>query len=72
MEIIQVFLVDLPTAVRGLTIRNTDDSYTILINVNLSHEAQCDAYDHEMEHISKRDFDRMHDINNLELTRHAL
>lgn len=70
-EIIQVFLIDLPAAIKGLTVKNSDDSYTILINVNLSHEAQCAAYDHEIEHINNHDFDYVYDINELESIRHS-
>ena len=71
MEIIQVFLVDLPASIKGVTIRNGDDSYTILINAGLSAEAQCDAYDHEMEHIMNRDYDYFYDIGILEGVRHS-
>ena len=71
MEIIQVFFVDLPSSIRGLTVKNNDDSFTILINVNMSYEAQLSAYLHEMEHIKNNDFDYMHDINELEWCRHS-
>ena len=71
MEIIQVFFVDLPSSIKGLTIKNNDDSFTILINVNMSYEAQLAAYLHEMEHINNNDFDYMHDINALEWCRHS-
>jgi len=71
MEIIQVFFVDLPSSIRGLTVKNNDDSFTILINVNLSHEAQLAAYYHEMDHITHHDFDHIYDINDLELCRHS-
>lgn len=71
MEIIQVFLIDLPASIKGVTIRNGDDSYTILINAGLSAKAQCDAYDHEMEHIRNHDYDHFYDIGILEDVRHS-
>lgn len=71
MEIIQVFFVDLPSSIRGLTVKNNDDSFTILINVNMSYEAQLAAYHHEMNHIANHDFDHIYDINDLELCRHS-
>lgn len=71
MDIIQVFFVDLPASIHGLTVKNSDDSYTILINYHLSHEAQRAAYDHEMEHINNHDFDNVYDINDLEWCRHS-
>ena len=72
MDYIGVFLVDMPTGIRALTVKNNDDSYTILINAGLSAEAQCDAYDHEIEHINNHDFDHIYDINYLESIRHAV
>ena len=71
MEIIQVFIIDMPTFVEGITIKNSDDSYTILINAGLSAEGQCEAYDHEMEHINNHDYDHFYDVNQLELIRSA-
>lgn len=71
MEHIGVFFVDMPTGIRALTVKNSDDSYTILINAGLSAAAQCDAYDHEMGHINNHDFDHIYDINTLELIRHG-
>ena len=70
MEIIQVFLVDLGP-VKAMTIKNSDDSYTILINANLSHVMQIEAYDHEMKHINNHDYDQMYDINDIEMMRHS-
>ena len=71
MDYIGVFLVDMPTGIRALTVKNSDDSYTILINAGLSAEAQCAAYDHEMEHINNHDFDHMYDADLLEHIRHS-
>lgn len=71
METIQVFIIDMPTFVDGITIKNSDDSYTILINAGLSAEGQCAAYDHEMEHINNHDYDYFYDVNQLELIRSA-
>ena len=71
MEIIQVFLVQMPAAVKALTVHNSDDSYTILINAGMSHEMQCAAYDHEIRHINNGDYDHMYDVSALELIRHS-
>ena len=46
MEYIGVYLVDMPTAIRGFTVRNADDSYSIFINAGMSDVMQRDAYDH--------------------------
>lgn len=75
MEYIRVVLCEwLPIAVRGLTAYFYDDDgmpyYTIFINANLSDQAQCDAYDHEMAHINNNDFHLMIPVDNLEVVRH--
>lgn len=72
MEYIGVYLVDLPTAIRGFTVRNNDDSFTIFINAGMSDVMQRDTYDHEIEHINNHDFDHIYDINYLESLRHAI
>ncbi|MFV0518403.1 MAG: hypothetical protein ACK5MV_13500 [Aminipila sp.] len=71
MEYIQVQLINMPVAVRGFTIYNSDDSYTIFINARLSNEMQVAAYDHEIEHINNRDFDNMYSVDFLEKLRHV-
>lgn len=71
MEIIQVFLIDMPAKIEGMTVKNNDDSYTIIINAGLSSIAQCRAYDHEMQHINNHDYDHIYDVNQLELIRSA-
>lgn len=71
MEIIQVFIIDMPSFVDGITVKNDDDSYTILINAGLSAVGQCEAYDHEMDHINNNDFEHFYDINEIELIRHS-
>lgn len=72
MEYIGVYLIDLPTSIRGFTVRNADDSYTIIINAGMSDVMQRDTYDHEIEHINNHDFDNIYDINYLENLRHAV
>lgn len=69
MEIIQVFLVDMPAKIEGLTIKNSDDSYTVFINAGLSSIAQCRAYDHELEHINNHDWDNIYDAGEIERIR---
>ena len=72
MEYIGVYLIDLPTSIRGFTVRNADDSYTIIINAGMSDVMQRDTYDHEIEHINNHDYDYIYDINYLENLRHAV
>ena len=45
MEYIKVFIVNwLPAAVAGLSVKNPDEGYTILINACLNAEKQYQAY----------------------------
>lgn len=71
MEIIQVFLVDLPAKMGGLTVKNSDGSYTVFINAGLSSFAQCEAYDHEIAHINNHDYDHIYDVSDIEWARHS-
>lgn len=70
MEHIRVFFVDMPSGIKGFTVKNDDDSYTILINAGLSHEMQIEAYDHEISHIDNNDYGHFYDVNILEEMRH--
>lgn len=71
MEYIQVHLLDMPVSIRGFTICNSDDSFTIFINARLSSEMQIQAYDHEISHINNKDYNHFYDINILETLRHV-
>jgi len=53
---IKTHLLDLPGGVKGLSKKNTDGSYTILLNARLNNEQQQMAYAHEMHHIVNSDF----------------
>lgn len=76
MEMIKVYIIDLPHRIHGLTIYYFDDDgqgyYTILLNARLSNEMQCEAYDHEIDHINNNDFDNMYHISELEALRHDI
>lgn len=73
MEYVSVIVVDwLPAACAGLSVKNPDNGYTILINAHLSAEKQFQAYLHEMQHIDDRDFDYMFDVDELESIRHVI
>ena len=51
-----VKLLDLPYAVHGLLRQNEDSSYTILLNSRDSLERNRQAYQHELKHLSRNDF----------------
>ena len=54
---IRVILRDMPMSVKGFTVLK-DGYFTIVINANLSREAQERTYRHEMSHIQSGDFEK--------------
>lgn len=67
---IQIRYAELPPTFHGLVVREDVSAYSIYINPALNHESQIDTAIHELEHIKKKDFDKMIDINTLELLMH--
>lgn len=55
---VNAFLVDLPTQVRGQTVKNEDDSYSVFLNARLTGEQIMATYAHEIEHIKNGDFEK--------------
>lgn len=67
-------LENLPVTIRGFTVYQFDDGqayYTIFINSRLAAAAQLRAYDHEINHINKGDFDKMFTADWIEVLRHV-
>ena len=55
-EDIVVRVVDLPCGVRGFTIMDEDGRYNIYINAKLNSFMRRKAFEHEMEHIHRGDW----------------
>ena len=66
----QVVMYDLPTSIKALTTNNSDGGYTIFINARLNSEQQHISFEHELEHINNRDFDKMINIDEIEYSAH--
>lgn len=56
MDEIFVHYLSLPANVNGFTIKNQDNTYSIILNSCSSKEKQYEAYLHELEHIRENDF----------------
>ena len=56
-ERIRVFLIDLPAGIKSYAVKNDDESFTILINAQLSQDIQIAVYDREIRRIDKGEFD---------------
>ncbi|MBE6891826.1 MAG: ImmA/IrrE family metallo-endopeptidase [Ruminococcaceae bacterium] len=60
-------IIDLPSTVHGVTVRDEDGNYNIYINSSLSADARKRAIEHELKHINRGDFeDICSDISDLE------
>lgn len=59
-------ILDLPSTVRGVTVRDSDGNYNIYINSSLAEDARKRAIDHELKHIERGDFDSFSSIEELE------
>ena len=60
---------DFPNGGNEMITLNEDDSYTILINARLSHEAQIKAYEHALKHIREHDFEKS-SVQEIEVAAH--
>lgn len=63
-------LLDMDVLIPEHIIKNSDDSYTILLNSRLSHERQLEAYNHALNHINNRDFEKT-DVDEIEANAHS-
>lgn len=59
-------LLDLPTTVKGLSRKNSDGSFTILLNSRLNCEQNHCTYLHELAHIKNGDFESELSVDCLE------
>lgn len=68
-EDINVIVMNMEYGLHGHTCRNHDGSHTIFLNSRDSRERQLKAYDHELRHIKRGDFDK-YDIQQIEYEAH--
>lgn len=59
MENIRTMYFDLPNTIGGFTVLTPDGWFTICLNQNLSHERNLISYEHEMNHIIDKDFEKI-------------
>ena len=56
MDAIITRIIDMPTGVKGMTVKDENDDYNIYLNARYSPDQQADAFQHEVEHIRRGDF----------------
>lgn len=51
-------LINMPTRVKGQTVKNEDGSYSVFLNARMAQNQIEKAYLHEIEHIKMEDFEK--------------
>ena len=69
MPVVNVKLMDLDTMVHEVVTKNSDGSYTIIINSRFALESQKAAYLHAIGHIENDDFEK-DDVQQIEAEAH--
>ena len=59
MDNINVIFADMPSRIKAFTKKNSDSSFTIVLNSLLSREQNILSYQHEIGHIQNGDYDIM-------------
>lgn len=67
---VNTVLIDMPTKIKGYTVKNSDDSYSIFLNARISRDCLLKTYEHEMEHIQNEDFEK-ENVDAIEKNAHA-
>lgn len=74
-ENVKVVYLPLECDFRGAVLRKYDDGeqyYTIVVNSNLSEDAQYRTFRHEIAHITNNDFDSFMSVGEIEKLRHSI
>lgn len=70
-EVINIgFLEHAPASFHGMTVKNEDGSYTILVDPNDTFEQRMKTARHELDHILNNDFSRS-DVQQIEAAAHG-
>lgn len=72
MDEVYTTLLDLPTTIRGYTVRDMNGDYNICINARISQENRLKAYKHELKHIKRGDFAKSGSADLIEIFAHQL
>lgn len=73
MNEVRVIYADLPPRIPGMLVKTFDeeDYYTVVLNSRLSVERQKETYEHEVKHITGKDFDvEDTEVDRIERIRH--
>ena len=59
-------IINLPSTIHGVTVKDEEGNYNIYINSSLSEDARKRAIEHELKHIDRGDFESLADISDIE------
>ena len=68
---VNCILADMPVSIKGYTIKNTDCTFTIVLNARHTREQNLLSYAHELEHILDGDFEKGCNVGILEFIAHS-
>lgn len=71
MPDINTIFAEMPCTIKSFVVNNPDLTYTIVLNSHLSHEQNLLSYAHELAHIMNGDYDRMCDVDFIEVSAHS-
>ncbi|HBQ87199.1 MAG TPA: hypothetical protein DD811_12095 [Syntrophomonas sp.] len=66
MDNIFLRYISLPSTVKGLTVQDESGDYNIYVNARLTHEANQQTLQHEIQHIANNDFSRDLHVKDIE------
>lgn len=70
MDEIYTRLSNFPTSICAFTVRDRDGDYNIYLNARISHERRVQAYEHELKHIKRGDFQKSCSADLIEIYAH--
>ena len=73
-QVINIVYVRMPKGIHGASVKNSDDSFTVLLDPNDPPDVQQASYRHELIHIENGDFDNIQDkhVQILEAYAHSI
>jgi hypothetical protein len=66
MDNVYLRFVSLPPTIKGLTVQDEAGDYNVYINSRLTHEANQQTLQHEIQHINTNDFQKILHIRDIE------
>ncbi len=68
---VNTILINMPVQIKGYTIKNEDDSYSIFLNARMASNQIEKTFEHEIEHIKNEDFEK-EQVQRIEAYTHGL